>query len=139
MTDKQKLRLKQVRAIVAKARSTKFEGERRVFLEGAEKLIAKYGLDRKATGIDGGPIQTRPGPQRENLFSQFMRERMSEHERDLSRNPGGHYSYHQLKRAAEMRREGRTWKEIGRILGIKATGHLSKTLRNEWSHLLRDD
>lgn len=45
MSDKMDKILNQVRALLAKAASTEFEGERRVFLEKADELMEKYAIE----------------------------------------------------------------------------------------------
>lgn len=42
---------------------------------------------------------------------------------------GARYTEEQLNEAAKLRGHGKTWKEIGAALGIKATAHLAKTMR----------
>jgi hypothetical protein len=119
--------LEKVRALVAKANSTEFEGEARVFREKAEQLIVKYGLRREDTGIDGQPIKT--AEQFDAL--KFFRERQEQHRREMRRGPGGRYTQTQLYLAAQLRHRGWAWSSIGARLGIKATGHLAKTLKEQ--------
>lgn len=129
--------LQKVQAIVAKARSTEFDGERAVFLAKAEQLIQKYGLDRSATGIDGDPVRTdvrwgEPfgfGSGFDEAARRAFRDAQERRRREQRRGPGNRYTSEMLYKAAMMRREGRSFKAIGEHFGIKATGHLAKTLK----------
>lgn len=118
-----------VRAILAKANSTTFEGEARVFRAKAEELIKKYNLDESRLN------QREPERPSWDLggdwMRDYMRRRQTEILRDLARAPGNRYTTHQKYKAAEMRQNGLTWKEIGRHFGIKATAHFAKTLKEE--------
>lgn len=42
---------------------------------------------------------------------------------------GARYTRTQLEDAQGLREEGKSWKDIGQILGIKATGHLAKVVK----------
>lgn len=121
---------RKVRALLAKANSTTFEGEAIVFRAKAEELIAKYGLDE--TRLGQAEPESPSWSLNEDWLRDFMNRRTQEIHRDLRRDPGGRYTTHQKYRAAQMRnQDGLSWKVIGLALGIKATAHLAKTLREE--------
>lgn len=42
---------------------------------------------------------------------------------------GPKYTEEQIARAISLRADGASWKHIGRVLGIRATAHLSKTVK----------
>jgi hypothetical protein len=128
MTVDMEKQYRKVRALLAKANSTTFPGEAKLFREKAEELIKKYGLDEAR--LKGEPERPRTRSGNFN-WADYMRRRESEIAKDMRRNPGNRYTTHQMFRAVQLRREGHSYKVIGQLLGIKATAHLAKTLREE--------
>jgi hypothetical protein len=121
--------LEKVRALVAKANSTNFEGEARVFREKAEQLIAKYGLDRSETGIDGPVLDDLMPNDYTDWLAVFMKERTEYHNDILRRGANNSFTDRQLRLAAKMREQKLPWRIIALYIGSTSPGHLSKRVR----------